>query len=82
MAGGTVFQMDQAAPVNQSFLWDFRQCRKNAGLDSRLRLSTRSNPEKTARSRPKPLHNSTVSKCVDIRENTPFKSVFARVLQN
>ena len=37
---------------------------------------------RSLRSRPEPLHNSTVFKCVDFRENTCFRSVFATVLQN
>ena len=82
MAGGTILQMDQATPANQKFLWDICQRRKDAGLDSRLRLFTCGDPQKKARPRPEPLHNSTVFKCVDFRENTYFRSVFARVLQN
>ena len=82
MAGGTFFQMDQTAPANQSFLWDICQCCKDAGLDSRLRLCTCSYPQKKARPRPEPLHNSTVFECVDFRENTYFRSVFARAQQN
>ena len=82
MAGRTVFQMDQAAPADQSVLWDICQRRKDAGLDSGLRLFTCSDPQKKAQSRPESLHNSTVFKCVDFRENTYFRSVFARVLQN
>jgi len=72
----------QAAPANQSLLWDISQCCKDAGLDSCLRLCTCSDFEKTAQSRPEPLHNSTVFKCVDFRENTHFRSVYARVRQN
>ena len=55
---------------------------KDASLDSCLRLCTCSDSQKKARTRPKPLHNSTVFKCVDFRENTYFRSVFARVQQN
>ncbi len=82
MASGTVLQMDQAAPANQSFLWDICQRRKDASLDSCLRLCTCGDPQKKDRPRPEPLHNSTVFKCVDFRENTYFRSVFATVLQN
>ncbi len=82
VASGTVLQMDQAAPANQSFLWNICQRRKDAGLDSSLRLFTCGDSQKKAQPRPEPLHNSTVSKCVNIRENTCFRGVFTRVLQN
>ena len=82
MAGGTVLQMDQAAPANQSVLRDRCQCGKDTSLDSGLRLCTGSDSQKKARPRPESLHYSTVFKCVDFRENTHFRGVFARVLQN
>ena len=61
LAGRTVFQMDQAASQNQSFLWHHRKCRQDPDLDRHLCLCSRGYREKNLESGTKPLHNSTDS---------------------
>ena len=59
LAGGTVFQMDQAKPQDQELLRDIRKRGEVPDLDSGLRVRSRGDHEKTAPAPGKPLHNST-----------------------
>lgn len=69
VAGGTFFQMDQAAPKDKESLWYFRECRKNSGLDSSLCLYPRSDNEKAAQPLGKSLHNFTNFESISFRKD-------------
>jgi hypothetical protein len=76
MAGGVVFQVDQTAPQNQSFLWHHRECRQDSDLDRHLSLCSRGDREEDLESGPKSLHNSTDSECHPFRKRTNLSSTF------
>ena len=73
MASGTVFQMDQATPENQNFLWYHRERCKDANLDCNNGLCPCCHHQETTPSGTKSLHNSTNIQRSYIREN-PFNS--------
>ena len=59
VAGGIVFQMDQAAPADQVLLRDVAKCGQDSGLDRHFRLCPCRNTQKKAGPRTKSLHNFT-----------------------
>ena len=59
LAGGTIFQMDQATPKNQSLLRHIRECRENPNLDCHIGLCPDSYYQKTTSFGIVSLHNST-----------------------
>src|SRR4249919_319441 len=69
LAGGTVLQMDQAAPAHQSVLRHQRECRQIANLDRRLGLRPGRHREKAPRAAGDPLRNSTDFESHPVREN-------------
>ena len=69
LAGGTVLQMDQAAPAHQSVLRHQRECRQIANLDRRLGLRPGRHREKAPRAAGNPLRNSTDFESHPVREN-------------
>ena len=81
LAGGAVFQMDQAASQNQGVLWDNRECREDSDLDCYLRLRSCSDCQKNPETGPESLHNSTDSERHPIRENAHFTGTFKYRLQ-
>jgi len=81
LAGGAVFQMDQAASQNQSLLWDNRKCRENSNLDSYLSLRSRGYNQKKPETGPESLHNSTDFERHPLRENAHFTSTCKYRLQ-
>ena len=68
-AGGTVLQMDQAAPAHQGVLRHQRKRRQIANLDRRLGLRPRRHRQKTPRASRQPLRNSTNPQPHPLREN-------------
>jgi len=82
VAGGTVFQMDQAAPEDKEVLWNIRKCRQVSGLDRGLCLYPRSDTKKTAEPSRKSLHNFTNFKCICFRKNRPFSTGYGERLQS
>ena len=76
------FEWNKAAPSNRSLLRDLFQRGEDTSLDSCVCLCAGSDSQKAAPSRPEPLHNPTVLECIEFRENTHFRGVPARVLQN
>src|SRR5271157_46827 len=69
LAGGTVLQMDQAAPAHQGVLRHQRKRRQIANLDRRLGLRPRRHRQKTPRASRQPLRNSTNPQPHPLREN-------------
>ena len=69
LAGGTVLQMDQAAPAHQIIFRNVRKRSQDSNLDCHLRLRARGHHQKTAQTEGKPLHNSTDFKRLHFREN-------------
>ena len=63
LESGTVFQMDQTAPADQSILWHIRERRKNSSLDSRLGLRPDCDYQKAAISGTVALYDSTDFEC-------------------
>ena len=76
MAGGTVFQMDQAAPQNQGFLWHHRECCQNPDLDRHLGLCLGRHRQEDLESAPKSLHNFTDPKRHPFRKRTHLSGTF------
>ena len=76
MAGRTVFQMDQAAPQNQSFLLHHRECSQNPDLDRHLRLCLGRYRKEDLQSEPKSLHNFTDLKRHPFRKRTHLSGTF------
>src|SRR3972149_1231370 len=76
LANRTLLHMDQAAPSNQSILWNNRECRQDPNLDSNRRLRTGGHCQKTATLEPEPLHNSTDFECDAFRKNAHFRGSF------
>jgi Transposase DDE domain len=56
MAGGVVFQMDQAAPADQAVLWDLRECGEDADMDRRVGLRAGGHRQEAARAGCHTLH--------------------------
>ena len=73
LADRDLLQMDQAAPSNQSILWNNRECRQNPNLDSNRRLRTGGHCQKAPTLEPEPLHNSTDFECDTFRKNAHFR---------
>lgn len=59
LAGGTVFQVDQAASAYQSLLWHQRQCRENSDLDRHLDLRLGGHRQKALEPRSQLVLDST-----------------------
>ena len=57
MAGGTLLQMDQAAPAHQILLRHLRECRQDPNLDRHLGLCACRHPQETTRLQGRSLHN-------------------------
>jgi len=81
LAGGTVFQVDQATPQDQGFLWYFQECGEDSDMDSYISLCTCCYRQKDATFRYKSLHNFTDFECDCIRENPYFTSIYRIQLQ-
>ena len=81
LADRIVFQMDQTASSDQSFLRYHNQCRQDSGMDCHQCLCAGSNPEKRTRHRSQHVRNSTGFGCHAFRENTRKKSVSSRFQQ-
>ena len=58
LAGGTVFQMDQAAPADQGVLRNLGKRRQDADLDRRVRLRAGGDHQKASAAPCQPLHDS------------------------
>jgi Domain of unknown function (DUF4372)/Transposase DDE domain len=61
LAGGTVLQVDQAAPPNQGLLWDQRECREDPNLDRRVGLRPGGHHPQASHATDQPLPDSTDS---------------------
>ena len=72
LAGGTVFQMDQATSQNQGILWHHRKRCQDSDLDRHLRLCTRGHREEDLEFGPESLHNSTGFERDSFRKNAHF----------
>ena len=59
MAGGTILQVDQAAPAHQVVLWHIRERGQDANLDRRLDLRARRYHQKTTQHQAQSLFNPT-----------------------
>ena len=64
------------------FLRYIRECRKNSGLDCRLRICPGSHPEETAEYPAESLHNFTDFEPPPIRERTALRLAFSTKLPN
>ena len=69
VAGGTLLQMDQAAPAHQSVLWNNRQCRQNSSLDRHLSLRFGGHHQKATQPRSESLQHSPGTERHAFREN-------------
>jgi hypothetical protein len=72
LAGGTLLQMDQAAPAHQGLLRHQRERRQDPNLDRHLGLRPRRHRAETTCPRSYPLPNPTDSERRPIRENPAF----------
>jgi hypothetical protein len=54
-----VFQMDQAASSDKSFLWHIRKCGEDSNLDCNICVCSGSHNKETAKIRSESLHNFT-----------------------
>jgi len=63
VADRAVFQMDQAEPADQDFLWYLRECRQGSDLDRGLGVSARRDHEEATENQGQSLHNSTGPEC-------------------
>jgi hypothetical protein len=72
LARRVIFQMDQAALTDQSFLWHDRKCRQDPNLDHDLRLCVGRYRQKTSELGSESLHNSTDFECDSFRKNAHF----------
>lgn len=81
MAGGTLFQMDQAKPAHQKFLWHFGERCQNSNLDRSVSIRLGSYTQKTTQYPGKSLYDSTNLKRLRIRKNafvtTTYRSNFS-----
>ena len=75
LANRTLFQMDQTASTNQAFLWHFSKQREDSNLDWSLGLCADSDHQKAAWPEAQPLHNSTNSQSLTIREKAHSKPI-------
>jgi len=76
LADRDLLQMDQAASLHQSVLWNHPECRQNSDLDRHHHLRPGNHRQETTEDRSKPLHNSTDFKCDAFRENAHFRGYF------
>ena len=76
LAGGAVFQMDQAASQDQGLLWHHRECSQDPDLDRHLGLCSRGHREEDLEIGPKSLHNSTDFERDPFRKRTNLSSTF------
>lgn len=81
LAGGAVFQVDQAASPDQGILWHHRKRRQDPDMDRHLRLCSGGDREKDLESGPQSLHNSTGFERDSFRENAYFTSTYEYVLR-
>lgn len=81
LAGGAVFQVDQAAPPDQGILWYHRKRRQDPDMDRNLRLCSGGDREKDLESGPQSLHNSTGFERDSFRENAYFTSTYEYTLR-
>jgi hypothetical protein len=56
MAGGIIFQMDQAASSDQIIFRNFRECGQDANLDCRIGVRAGGDTQKTPRFDDESLH--------------------------
>ncbi len=81
LAGGAVFQMDQAKSPDKNFLRHIRECRKDSDMDCCVGLRACCNHEKTTEYPGQSLHNFTGPQCLVFRENTTFSTTCKTRLQ-
>ena len=81
LAGGTVFQMDQAAPSDQSVFRHLRERRQNTDMDCGVNLCAGGYHKKTAQTGIEPLHNSTDFERNAFRESLYITSTYGKRLQ-
>ena len=72
LAGGTILQMDQAAPAHQSFLRDQRECGEDPDMDRGVGLRAGGDRTQAAAPRGQSLPNATDSERHAFRENAHF----------
>jgi hypothetical protein len=72
LAGGTVLQMDQAAPAHQSLLRDQRECGEDPDMDRGVGLCAGGNPTQAVEAAGQSLPNATDSERHAFRENAHF----------
>ena len=66
LAGGTVFQMDQAASPDQGILRHNRKHREDSDLDRHFHLCPRRHREENLETRSKSLHNAASAGCFSL----------------
>ena len=76
LAGGTVFQMDQAASPDQGILRHNRKRREDSDLDRHFHLCPRRHREENLETRSKSLHNSASAECFSFWENAHLSGAF------
>jgi len=80
LAGRTVFQMDQAAPSDQSVFWHIRERRQNTDMDCGISLCAGGYHKKASQTGIEPLHNSTDFERNAFRESLYFTSTYGKQL--
>ena len=82
LAGGAIFQMDQATPPDQSLLWHLRERGQNSGLDLHMCLRLSGHSQKAIVLEAQPLHNSTGFECHSFREKPYFTGPLSKWIRN
>ena len=76
MASRALFQMDQAEPANQEFLWHFGECRQNSNLDRSVGICPGRHTKETTQYPSESLHNFTNFERLSFRENTLITATY------
>ncbi len=82
LAGGTVFQVDQATSPNQAILWHFRERREDANLDCGLRLRAHRHHQKAAQPRRFTPHTSTDPVAHTLRKTRSRRGTYTTFARN
>jgi hypothetical protein len=81
LAGGTVFQMDQAESQNQKLLRYIKKRCKDPNLDSHLGVCSRCHHEKRTPSQRESLHNLTGVERFSFRRNSNLSANYRTEMQ-
>jgi hypothetical protein len=76
MASRALFQMDQAKPTHQEFLWHFGECRQNSNLDRGVSICSGSHTKEATQYQGESLHYFTNFECLGFRKNTLITATY------